>query len=405
MIFAVSLTAWLCSLPIVAFHFQRIALWGWLNSFLVFFLVYPIIVLALSKTFIGAVLPIFACVPGFLLKISTVWLVGLVELLNLLPWASVSVCSPPWWLCVIYYVDLLLLIGWYRSIVNHGTVVLGITLLVSLWGVWGLVPYSSDGVRITQLSVGRGLSTVIELPGGQVWLYDAGASGTYDPGKNIIIPFLYERRIRSLEGIIISHANLDHYGGVPSVLDSVDCPVVYMPRHMLKHVRPNTATAALVDAIQSRNVAIEAIDTDSVLPFLAPVNVQILWPSPTLPEHVEVNDTSIVMTLEYLGRSILFTGDIGSFPQRVLTGTHQIDCDVVMLPHHGARVPETRSFLMASRAKYLVRSSYVTESREAGLDRLIPEAILFNTAEVGAVEVLIESGEIDVSGYLESGTQ
>ncbi len=402
MIFAVSLTAWLCSLPVVAFHFQRIALWGWLNSFLIFFLVYPIIVMALTKAVACSILSTLACVPGFLLSVAAAWLVGLVQLLNLLPWTSVSVCSPPWWLCLLYYGDLLLLVGWFRSVVSRKTVVYGFVLLAFLSGLWIFEPRTSNKVRITQLSVGRGLTTVIELPDGQVWLYDAGASGTYDPGENIIVPFLKNRHIRKLAGIIISHANLDHYGGVPSVLDAVDCPVVYMPRHMVKFVRPGTATAALLDAIHTRNVMISPVDTATTLPFAAPVNVRILWPEPTLPEHVEVNDTSIVMILEYLGLSVLFTGDIGSFPQRTLTSSSEIACDVVMLPHHGARVPETKSFLNATRSKYLVRSTFVTEPDEGGLERLVPGAVLFNTAEVGAVEVLIDSNGIAIKGYRDS---
>lgn len=70
-------------------------------------------------------------------------------------------------------------------------------------------------LRVTYLSVGQGDATLIE-GGGRVVLVDAGpswktAAGFDDAGKRSILPYLRQRGIRSLDLVVLSHAQVcDH---------------------------------------------------------------------------------------------------------------------------------------------------------------------------------------------------
>lgn len=67
-------------------------------------------------------------------------------------------------------------------------------------------------LEIYFLDVGQGDCTLIVTPNDKKILIDGGGSRTYDIGKNILIPYLLDRKILTLDYIIISHFDEDHVG-------------------------------------------------------------------------------------------------------------------------------------------------------------------------------------------------
>ena len=68
------------------------------------------------------------------------------------------------------------------------------------------------------IDVGQGDSTLIITPNNKKILIDGGGSPTYDVGKNTLIPYLLDRKIKKLDYVIISHFDEDHVGGILTVL-------------------------------------------------------------------------------------------------------------------------------------------------------------------------------------------
>src|SRR5439155_26542421 len=60
---------------------------------------------------------------------------------------------------------------------------------------------------------------VIETPNGRVIVYDAGATGGPEVTRRHIAPFLWSRGIRRIDDLILSHADLDHFNGVPQLTE------------------------------------------------------------------------------------------------------------------------------------------------------------------------------------------
>ena len=89
----------------------------------------------------------------------------------------------------------------YKKII----VILTIIVIIST----NCINISSD-LRIYFIDVGQGDSTLIVTPCNKKILIDGGGSQFYDTGKNILLPYLLNRKINKLDMIIISHFDQDH---------------------------------------------------------------------------------------------------------------------------------------------------------------------------------------------------
>jgi competence protein ComEC len=77
-------------------------------------------------------------------------------------------------------------------------------------------------LNIPDVRRGAGLGLILETPDGKVWLYDTGSgypaesgwAGDFNAGRDLVAPFLKEREISELAGVMISHAHYDHFGGL-----------------------------------------------------------------------------------------------------------------------------------------------------------------------------------------------
>ena len=91
------------------------------------------------------------------------------------------------------------------------------------WGAigaaWPMVPTRPDATEAEVFSVGHGLAVVVRSPEGRTVLYDCGKMGNPHVGRRVIAPALWARGVRKIDVLILSHADADHYNGLPDLLD------------------------------------------------------------------------------------------------------------------------------------------------------------------------------------------
>ncbi|MFL9964181.1 ComEC/Rec2 family competence protein, partial [Paraburkholderia sediminicola] len=76
--------------------------------------------------------------------------------------------------------------------------------------------------RLTSLDVGQGSSVLVETAH-HALLFDAGPGPeSTHAGERVVVPFLQAHGVTALDTLIISHADSDHSGGAPAVLDAID---------------------------------------------------------------------------------------------------------------------------------------------------------------------------------------
>lgn len=416
LIFAVSVGAWLAGLPIVASYFQRVQPWGAVSSAIVFPLMSLVMILGVLKVAVAAVSPGLSSIIAVLLDATDGWLIRIVEVLASLPGTDWTASTPPWWLVVAYYTMLVAFVfrfpsipapvakSAFRRLPYHRqdplpaawcAATITVFLLCSIG--WCLPRKNLDQLRMTVLAVGRGSATVIELPDGRTILYDVGSSLPSDAGRTVVGPFLNHRGIRHLDRVYISHPNLDHFSGLPTLLDQVDADAVIVNSCFGPKSAPGSPSRRLLDLLSARGQALHVLDASTPSWEIDGVRFELLWPRGDCDPSLSANDTSTVLRLKYAGRSILLTGDIEDRAQQALLAHGGLHADVLLLPHHGGVRSSSAEFFRAVSPRFAIRSSNErTPQTLSGLPAVIGDVALYNTADVGAVQIIFDAHGVSV---------
>ncbi len=413
----VSAGAWFAGLPIVTAYFHRVQPWGAISSAMVFPLVSLVMVLGVLKVAVTAISPGLALLVATVLDVTDGWVVHVVEVLAGLPGTDVTASTPPWWLVVAYYAFLIVLVLKFPPVpqINSASVFraaqhprqqpiptvwfsAALAMLILCIGTWSRPTGGSEQVRVTVLAVGLGSATVIELPDGRTVLYDAGTSLPYDVGRSVVGPFLNLRGIRRIDRVYLSHPNLDHFSGLPTLLDQIDADAVIINSCFEPRGAPGSPSRHLLELLSIDGQSVQVLDTSTSTWEIGGVEFELLWPRGECDDDLSANETSTVLRLSYAGRSILLTGDIEDRAQTALLARGELHADVLLLPHHGSVRSTTREFLAAVGAKFLVRSSGQRMARtDNGLIELLGDTPIYNTADVGAVTIVLDREGVHVN--------
>ena len=98
-------------------------------------------------------------------------------------------------------------------------------------------------------------------------MIDAGSSGELHVSRRCILPALRNQNIRRLEGVVCTHADLDHIAGVVPILRAIPVGILRIPPLMLQEVSPleTEAEAAILQAVETRERLIEKKASATVL--------------------------------------------------------------------------------------------------------------------------------------------
>ena len=253
---------------------------------------------------------------------------------------------------------------------------------------------ANDELKIHFFDIGQGDSIFIETPSHKQILIDGGPSTRIVQKLGKAMPFFDH----SIDTIILTHTDKDHIGGIPEVLNR------YKIRSIL-----DTGIICITSICDEYNKAVQnelnrgairvSTHTGQRWNLGDGVFLTILSPFEKLDQAKvsKPNETSIVVKLEYAGRSVLFTGDIGEQTEEklVLAGI-KLKSDILKVPHHGSKYSSSDIFLNSIDPNYAVisvaaKNSYGHPTAEA-LERLANSgAILYRTDQDGDILLLISS--------------
>jgi len=185
-------------------------------------------------------------------------------------------------------------------------------------------------------------------------LVDGGGEegeGTYSVGENVLLPYLLDRRIKSLDYIIISHMDSDHCLGALYLMENIKVENVIISKQ--GEESPNYTS--FLDIVEKRNINIIEVKRGDRIYFDKSTYVDILWPNAELIEDNMLNNNSIVMSLNYESFKMLFTGDIEEEAEekivRLYNSTNYLKADVLKVAHHGSKTSSSESFLELVKPK------------------------------------------------------
>lgn len=111
---------------------------------------------------------------------------------------------------IIYYLIILIyILKPKRKIIENICKKLLIMLIITNL-LLSLIHFTDSSLKIYMIDVGQGDSTLILTPKKKTILIDGGGLENYDIGKNVLIPYLLNKKIKTIDYIIISHFDTDH---------------------------------------------------------------------------------------------------------------------------------------------------------------------------------------------------
>jgi competence protein ComEC len=216
--FLVSLSAQLGTQPIIAASFQKVPV----ISLVVNLLVVPLIGLVVALGFTSALLGLVSMGLARLYAAAN-WLLltGLLELVNFaaaLPFAYIPVSQPPARFIVLYYGFLVLGANIKRSRAARRAFLFGGLVLLNLL-VWEGALETDGRLSVLFFDVGQGDAALVRFPNQRTMLIDGGERRLgHDCGERVICPYLRRAGIGRLDVVVLTHADNDHVGGLPAVL-------------------------------------------------------------------------------------------------------------------------------------------------------------------------------------------
>jgi competence protein ComEC len=172
---------------------------------------------------------------------------------------------------------------------------------------------SAPRLAIRILDVGQGDAILVEPRGRPPLLVDAGPSNA-DVGA-----VLADLGIDELFAIAVTHDDLDHSGGLASVLDHTEVP------HILVGDRPPQSCRFLACPSVSRVAEGTAFR-------VGPARIEVLWPPANAPAADNPNDTGLVLHVSVGDFDALLTGDAEAEVARYGAGP----VDLLKVAHHGS---------------------------------------------------------------------
>ena len=224
-----SAVVWLVTLPLVLNQFHVAAPIAIVIAPAIWLLLFAAMWSGLAMLGTALLIPPFAAWCGSICSRSLGGLEAVVHWAESVPAGHVWLPGPAWWWVVGFYVGLLVVMIWGTAILPRRWQLAAL----SVWILIGLVPFTTrgwtrEGLECTVVAVGHGECVVLEAPTGETLLYDAGGIGSPEYATQSIASLLWDRGIMRIDGIVLSHADTDHYNAVPGLLERFRVGTVYV---------------------------------------------------------------------------------------------------------------------------------------------------------------------------------
>lgn len=212
-------------------------------------------------------------------------------------------------------------------------------LCIALGASW-LEPMT-DGCRMTVLDVGQGQSILLQSEG-KTYLVDCGGDDE-KLAADLAAETLLSQGISRLDGLILTHFDRDHAGGMAYLLSRIDADMVFVPDYQSGYIDQleDIAAGRIVYVDQDLAICYGSTKITIFAPIVQDSN----------------NERSLALLFQWENCDILITGDRSSFGERVLMKTQAIpELDILVAGHHGSKHSTSQELLEATKPKNVVIS-------------------------------------------------
>lgn len=321
---ALSTSASLLTVPLMAYYYGTVSLVSLIANLIVVPVISVIFYGIMLVCLAGAVQPAVGALFGRAVSLFVRYVFEATEFLSELPLAAVYTQSVyiVFWLILCYglFTGLLLMKAeriWPAVCCG----VLGLCLSLTVSFAEPLL----DDYRVTVLDVGQGQCVILQSRG-STFLVDCGGDYDQDAGDKAAERLL-SMGISRIDGLILTHYDRDHVGGVTYLAQRIGIDRVYLPQ--------TADTDGLLSGLLTATEDSEQIwlDSDMEISFGACV-IRIFAPE----KEKTGNESCAAVLFRSEKYDTLITGDMNAARERQLLATGELtDLEVLIVGHHGSK--------------------------------------------------------------------
>ncbi len=311
--FSMHLVLSLCFVPIIGYLFHGLSLIGALYNVL-FVAWFSVCIVPLSL--LAALLSMVSTHLVWLWDILDIALVPLEFALGFAPlfWWDIGVTD------LVFLLPLVIMVLFYRWLSKKALYILALHTIAIRFCIEG-----ESEVSVQFLDVGHGLAVAI-IQGDEAVIYDTGsANDHFSMADTVVTPNLIAAGVSHVEGLILSHGDNDHAGGVLALQNR------WQPT-WIRRPEGNTTDTQCIQGTHWRWKALE---------------FTVLWPPKRVSRAYNPHSCVVLVSLENGNQSkrLLLTGDIEKVSEILLARQLEpLSIDVMSVPHHGSSTSSS-SFL------------------------------------------------------------
>lgn len=249
-----------------------------------------------------------------------------------------------------------------------------------------------------------GDSCLVVFPDGQTMLIDSG----YQDMGLLIAKNLRQMGVTKLDHLVITHPHLDHYGGAFGITVGGDRFVEtgFLEQIQVENVYINGLNfendygyELIMHTCEKYDIPVTVLKPADTL-TVGGVKLEVLWPdmeavtSDMTDLTKDVNDTSLVIRMDYGEHSSLFTGDLyvrgEGWLLDAIDDVAKLDVDFLKVPHHGRNTSSSEAFVGAVTPELAV---FTGRAAQGQVDAVYAaaNAVLLNDEDHGYIHVSAEA--------------
>lgn len=384
--FFLSFSIQIGTLPIILSFYFEFSLYGMVLNLVVVPLMTVLVLCAVMGGLLGIIcLPIGVFFFGAVHVILKCYDV-LCLLVENMPYNTQILGQPKPWMLIFYYCILLVFIVFEQQ-KKYSLMIMLLCLCVLF------LPKNKKGLEITFLDVGQGDGIFVHLDG-ESMLIDCGSTDVKQVGKYRLIPFLKSKGIKTIDYMVVTHADQDHISGFKEMLAKEQKDIKVKNLVLAKTNDVDEAYEDIGQMAVEKGVTVRWMKKGDIILLgkkKERAKFTCLHPD-AIYEAASRNDYSIVLQLVYRRFLALFTGDLEEAGETSLEALEQLATSyhVLKVAHHGSKFSTQSSFLEKVKPMFSIIScgednSYGHPHKEL-LERLIQSGSkTYITSKVGAV--------------------
>jgi len=353
---SVSLAAWIGSLPLILWYFHLVTPISLLANLVVVPIAFFVLAVALLSLMTTPLLPWFALVFNNANWTLATLVIGIVHLFAKIPDGHFYVGEPNWG--------------------------------------------SRNSAKMTVLDLGTGAAVHVQV-NGHDWLFDCGSKRSYE---RIVREYLHWAGVNRLTGLVLTHGDSQHIGGVTQLLSDfsrvrvMDNPA---PDRSLIHRR----LSRMMSGIQGEGRKPVEVAAGDNFYLSRDTIARVCFPPPGF-AGATADDQALVIRLSIAsGTAVLFMSDNGAeTEQALLSNWSNLQSDILVKGQHHSGISGSAAFLDAVRPRLIIATSseFPEHERisEQWAEQLRARGIkLFRQDETGAVEINFSNQEWNARAY------